>query len=211
MPDEQQDWVEWHRRYDDPASRLSRRLVVVQEYLRRAIDERPGPLRIVSMCAGEGRDVLGVLAEHPRRDEIVARLVELEPRNAAVAREAAQAAGLSQVEVIEADAGVTDSYDGAVPAEIILACGVFGNITDSDIRTTVEHISGMCAPGAAVLWTRAHERDIVERTRAWFGENGFEEVAFADPADATFRVGMNRLVGAPMRLETGVRLFTFFR
>ena len=155
MPDAQQDWAEWHRRYDDPASRLSRRLVVVQDYLRRAIDERPGPLRIISMCAGEGRDVLGVLAGHPRAAEITARLVELEPRNAAVARAAAQAAGLSQVEVIEADAGVTDSYDGAVPAEIILACGVFGNVTDSDIKRTVEHIPGMCASGAAVLWTRA--------------------------------------------------------
>lgn len=206
----QSDWVKWHRAYDDPESRLSRRLAVVQAFLRRAIDERPGPLRIVSMCAGEGRDVIGVLDGHPRRDEIRATLVELDPRNAAIARASAKSAGL-RVAVVEADAGVTDSYAGAVPAEIVLACGVFGNIRDRDIKRTVEHLPSFCAPGAAVLWTRAHERDIVERTRGWLAEFGFEEQAFEAPGDQTFRVGMAHLATPPRPLEPGTKLFEFFR
>src|SRR5438128_10927081 len=94
------DWAEWHRGYDDPESRMSRRLGVVQHYLREAIVARPGPMQIISMCAGEGRDIIPVLAEHQRRGEITARLVELDLRNAAVARTAIDAADLERVEIV---------------------------------------------------------------------------------------------------------------
>ncbi len=207
------DWSDWHRAYDDPSSALSRRLRVVQAYLRQAVDDRAGPLQIISMCAGEGRDVVAVLARHPRRSEISARLVELDPRNAAFATAAARAAGLDRVEVASADAAVTDSYANAAPADIILACGIFGNIPDEEVRQTVEHLPCLSAPGAAVIWTRGREphRDMAENIRAWFAESGFEEIAFEAPADARFRVGAHRLVAAPRPFEPGVRLFTFFR
>ncbi|MEX2247438.1 MAG: SAM-dependent methyltransferase [Dehalococcoidia bacterium] len=213
------DWVEWHNAYDDPASNLSRRLAVVQHHLRRAIDDHSGPLRIISMCAGEGRDVVGVLADHPRREEIAARLVELDPRNAAVARDAAAAAGLERVEVLEADAGTTDSYEGAVPADtaipadIILACGIFGNVPDEDVRRTVEHLPLLAAPGATVLWTRGREpnRDFALTIRDWFTASGYEEVAYDAPDDLRYRVGVHRLTAPPRPYTPATRLFTFFR
>ena len=213
MPDEQRDYAAWHRAYDDPSSQLSRRLRVVQAYLRRAIDDHPGRLQLISMCAGEGRDVLTVLAGHPRRAEISARLVELDPRNVAAARAAVAAAGLDQVDVVEGDAAVTDAYAGAVPADIILACGVFGNITDDDVRRTVEHLPCLSAPGATVIWTRGWQpdRDAAGAIRGWFADSGFEEVAFEAAPDNTFRVGAHRLVAPPRAFEPGVRLFSFFR
>jgi len=206
------DWQVWHGQYDVPHSRLARRLRVVQQRLREAIDRQPGAIHIVSMCAGQGRDVVGVLAAHPRRDEVSAVLVELEPRNVANAREAATAAELSRVEVREADAALTDCYAGAVPAEIVLACGVFGNIPDEEIRRTIAWLPRMCAPGATVLWTRGAEpdRDIRTLVRGWFTQSGFEELAY-DGAPETFGVGAARLVTAPPPFEPGVRLFTFFR
>jgi hypothetical protein len=213
MQDEQRDYAEWHRAYDDPTSQLSRRLRVVQAYLRRAIDDHPGRIRIISMCAGEGRDVIPVLAAHPRRSEISARLVELDPRNAAAARAAAAAAGLEQVEVVEGDAALTDAYASAAPADIILACGVFGNITDDDVRRTVEHFPCLSAPGATVIWTRGWQpdRDVAGAIRGWFAESGFEEVAFEAASDNTYRVGAHRLVAPPRAFAAGVRLFSFFR
>ena len=72
------DWTEWHKPYDDPDSRLARRLAVVQEHLGRALDERTGPVRLISMCAGQGRDVIPVLATHARRGDVTALLVEWE-------------------------------------------------------------------------------------------------------------------------------------
>ena len=57
------DWAAWHGRYDDPALSLSRRLGAVQARIRDALDQAgPGRIRLVSLCAGDGRDVLGVLA-----------------------------------------------------------------------------------------------------------------------------------------------------
>ncbi|HYM15669.1 MAG TPA: SAM-dependent methyltransferase [Dehalococcoidia bacterium] len=209
--DETRDWVGWHREYDDPASRLSRRLAVVQDQLRRALDAHPGPVRIVSMCAGEGRDVISVLRDHPRLGEVRARLVEMDARIAGRAREAARAADLAGVDVVVADAGVTDAYVGAVPAEIVLACGVFGNITEADITRTIDHLPSLCAPGATVIWTRgaAPERDVAQEIRRWFNTRGFEEVAYVSPPGESFRVGVHRLVAGPRDLRRGIALFRF--
>ena len=56
-------WQDWHRAYDDPDSPLARRLAIVQQCIADALDAAPpGPVRVISMCAGEGRDLLGVLA-----------------------------------------------------------------------------------------------------------------------------------------------------
>src|SRR5687767_8302828 len=79
-----QDWQEWHERYDDPRSSMSRRVAIVQRMLRRALDAAPlGPVSLISMCAGQGRDVIGVLTDHPRAPDVRALLVELDARNAA--------------------------------------------------------------------------------------------------------------------------------
>src|SRR5215470_12564737 len=97
-PDEPvKDWVSWHRGYDDPASSLSARLKRVVWHLGRALDGAPaGRIRLVSLCAGQGHDVLAVLPGHPRRDDVSALLVESNATNAALARERAAAAGLSR-------------------------------------------------------------------------------------------------------------------
>jgi hypothetical protein len=77
----ERDWYTWHRDYDEPGTALARRLVAVQDQIRTALDAAPpGPLHAISLCAGQGRDLIGVLAHHPRRHDVTARLVELDPR-----------------------------------------------------------------------------------------------------------------------------------
>ena len=185
------DWKHWHDAYDDPASPLSIRLALVQAQLSIALAlAPPGPIRLVSLCAGQGRDVLGVLPGHPRRDDVSAVLVEYDPRNAAVAAEHAAAENLSAVEVREADAGLVSNYADALPADVLLLCGIFGNISDDDIRRTVAASASICAPGGTVLWTR-HRRapDLTGELRSWFEAAGFAEVAFYAPPTATL-IGM---------------------
>ena len=151
----ERDWREWHAEYDDPSSRLARRLAIVQQCIRNALDSMaPGPIRVVSMCAGEGRDLLGVLADHPRASDVTGRLVELDPELAA--RAAARAP--VGIEVVCGDASTSDVYTGAVPADLVLVCGVFGNISDADVEHTVRTLASLCAPGATAIWTR-HRRE----------------------------------------------------
>jgi putative methyltransferase len=208
---EHRDWAAWHGAYDDPASPLSRRLRAVQGRIRGALAELPsGPVRALSLCAGQGRDLLGVLYDHPRRDEVTARLVELDPVNTAVAERAARRAGLTGIEVVTGDASRTDAYAGAVPADLVLICGVFGNITDTDIERTIALLPQLCATGAFVVWTRNRQPpDITGQLCRWFDKYGFENVWLSPPEERGYGVGSHRYTGEPVPLERGVRLFTF--
>ena len=212
------DWADWHRAYDEPASDLSRRLRSVQAAIRDWIAGSPdGPLRIVSACAGDGRDLLEVLADQPEPDRFSARLLEIDAGLAGRAEELARRHGLACVDVVRGDAGVTESYAGAVPADLVMLCGVFGNLTDADARWTIESARHLCSPGAHVVWTRGLCRgrdDDVEPTDAlcdWFAEAGFEQVSLDKPDDCVYRVGVHRLVAPPEPLVLGRQLFTFTR
>jgi hypothetical protein len=204
------DWYEWHDGYDQPGSLLARRLAVVQERVRIALDAAPpGPLRVLSLVAGQGRDLIPVLAGHPRRDDVSACLVELDPRNANAARAAGERAGLSTVEVRVGDAAMVDLYADAVPADIVLLCGLFGNITDEDIRRTVAHSGSLARKGGTVLWTR-HRRppDLVPQIDTWFGEQGFATLWVSGPG-LDFGVGAHRALREARTVVAGTRLFTF--
>jgi len=206
------DWVAWHAGYADPSSSLSARLRLVRGHLSRALAAVPaGPVRLLSLCAGQGHDVLGVLPGHPRQPDVSAVLVEFDPRNAALARRGAAEAGLSQVEVREADAGLVDNYADALPADVLLLCGIFGNVSEGDIRRTAQAAPALCADGAPVIWTR-HRRppDLTPRVRAWFRASGFDEVAFDTPGTrALTGVGVGRLAVAPPAGRPHGPLFTF--
>jgi len=70
---------------------------------------------LVSLCAGQGHEVIGVLPDHPRRDDVRAVLVESDPCNVILGRRAAAGQGLPGVEVRQADAGVTVTVTAARP------------------------------------------------------------------------------------------------
>lgn len=201
----------WHDPYDDPSSSLARRLEVVQRHLAAALDRcADGPISILSMCAGQGRDLLGVLDRHHRAPDVTARLVEIDDRNVAIAAGRAAQLDSSRVEVVKGDAGVTDAYAGIVPATVVLACGVFGNISDRDIETTVTALPTLCSAGATVIWTRHRQSpDLTPTIRGWFADAGFEEEAFEALAGTSVGVGVHRLVGRSGAFQPGRRLFTF--
>lgn len=207
------DWVAWHRDYADRTSALSQRLGVVVARVRGALDvPPPGPVRLISACAGQGLDVLAALDGHPRSADVVGRLVESDPHNSAVSARAFATAGLGAIESVCGDASTTDAYVGIVPADLLLLCGIFGNISSADVRTTVAHASMLCSRGARVIWTRhRREPDLTPSIRRWFAECGFEEVAFDSPGPGSWSVGTHRLVSEPVPLRPGVRLFTFIR
>jgi hypothetical protein len=112
--------------------------------------------------------------------------------------------------VLQGDAGVTSIYRDAVPADVLLLCGIFGNVTDEDLRRTVANASRLCAPHATVLWT-LHRRD-PDRTpelREWFDAAGYEELAFDSPGPDRFALGTIRLKVPPLPYVPNLRLFAF--
>lgn len=205
------DWIAWHEGYDDETSSIARRLAVVQRHIAAVLTEFDGtPLRVISMCAGQARDLRGALERVPRR-EIVGRVVEIDATLADNARAGLRALGADGVEVVVGDAGELSAYEGAAPADLVLVCGVFGNVSHVDIERTIRALPMLTAPGGTVIWTR--HRRAPNRTvdiRRWLAESGFRNTAF-HPVDDPVRqgsVGVAVFDGTTRALTHG-RLFTF--
>lgn len=207
------DYVAWHDAYRDPTSALSVRLRHVQQVISEFYDHTQGSVRVLSSCAGQGADILGVLEERPElRARTSGALVELLPENCAVARQRIATLGV-ELEVEQADASVSDTYAAHAPADLVLLSGIMGNISAADIERLVRFSPALCRPGATVIWTRgAQEPDLGPDVSRWFAEAGFEELAYLDRLEGTsMRVGVERYAGGPVPIEPGVQLFTFFR
>jgi protein-L-isoaspartate O-methyltransferase len=208
---ERTHWVQWHDQYRDPTSPLSKRLVVVKRLIDTVLDEQRGPVQVISICAGAGLDVLGVLENREgARSRVRALLVERDPTLADSARSWARELGCDGVEVRTGDAAETSQYVDFAPADVVLVCGVFGNLSDLDIQRVVGALGALCRTGGSVIWTR-HRRapDKTPEIRAWFANAGFEERAFESAGEDGFGVGRHVLAAPGEPLVTERRLFTF--
>ena len=223
---EHTDWNAWHDDYADPGSALSARLAVVRSEIRRALADhaarqaeraaragRAGPLTVLSACAGDGRDILGVLAEQDkRRARVQVSLLETDRRNLDRAARFCRDAGLAGVRLLDRDAGLSDSYLDAAPADLVLLCGVFGNITDADVRRLIGFLPALCRPGATLIWTRSRRApDLTPSIRDWLAAARFTELSFTAPPGVQGSVGAHRFDGEPEPLLADQRLFSFLR
>jgi hypothetical protein len=202
------DWADWHAGYDDPHSSLTRRLAVVRRRIEQALaDTRVD--RVLSLCAGDSRDILPVLASQPRERLPETMLVENDPRLAHSAVAAADAAGLSStVQVVLGDAGDPNVFRGALPVDLLMLCGIFGNVAEPDIHRTIEAAPSMLTPGGTVIWTRGgSEPDRRDSVREWFRAAGFTEIGFDGPPER-YGVGVARWANRPGG-ELPETLFTF--
>jgi hypothetical protein len=207
------DWLEWHDLYKTEA-KLQQRLQIVREYISYSLDgSPPGMIRVVSVCAGDGRDLLGTLENHPRAKDVHARLVELNPQLVEHGRATIESLGLTkQIEFINGDATIASNYVGAVPADIVIVCGVFGNLADEiELNRLLENLSFLSKKGAFVLWTRGHSNGIPysESVRKFLGESGFEEVNFKLTATGDMGVGIHRYLGEGSAVPKEEQLFVF--
>lgn len=99
------------------------------------------------------------------------------------------------------------------PLTWFLLVGIFGNISHTDISTTIATAPQFCAPGATVIWSRGRDRDdINDRIRAEFAEAGFFELGYAESElPLRLTLGSMRYDGPPLPLDTKQHLFTFWR
>ncbi len=207
------DWLEWHDLYQSEP-KLQQRLQIVQKYISYSLDASPpGNIQIVSVCAGDGRDLLGTLANHPRAQDVQARLVEINPQLVERGRATIESLDLAnQIEFINGDATSSANYFGAVPADIVIVCGVLGNLPDeNELNRLLGNLSFLSKKGAFVLWTRGHFQGIPysETVRQYFREFGFEEVNFQLTATGDMGVGIHRYLGENLTVPKEPELFVF--
>ena len=202
--------MEWHRAYDDPTSSLSHRLGVVSGIIRAALDvAAPGDIRVLSLCAGDGRDLMIAATGHPRASDLAGLLVELDPQLATAAADNVGSVS-DRLVVAHADAGATATFRGVLPVDLLLLCGIFGNVSHDDIRATIAAVPVMCRQGATVIWTRhRREPDVTPLIQRWFEEVGCHSVEFVSPGKGSFAIGRQHALDLAPTGTLPDQLFTF--
>jgi hypothetical protein len=128
------------------------------------------------------------------------------------ARETAVKLGVEHVTVLTGDAGETESFAFALPVDLLVLCGIFGNVSEENVALTVAASPAMLRPGATVIWARGiSEPDLRPAIRRWFVDAGLRETAF-DSKPNGFAVGAATSSQHP-RTDPPLpaRLFTFVR
>jgi SAM-dependent methyltransferase len=212
------DWTDWHDEYDDPDSELASRMRGVRARVIAAVEVcPPGPVTLVSICGGQGREVIGALEHHPRRADLRGRLVELDPTNAEIARRSAHDAHLDGFEVVTGDASLSDSYAGLPPVDVVVVSGVLGHLDDHDQLGLVRFLHQLLRPGGRVVWTFFRLRDDprrdakLERMRDHFTEQRFDETTMDLLAgdEFGFTVAVSTFEGEREPFRAGERIFSF--
>ncbi len=207
------DWFAWHDNYRT-RPRMRQRLQIVREYIATCLQELPpGKISIVSVCAGDSRDLIGTLFDHPRASDVRARLVEIDPRLVEGGRTAATSSGLGeQLEFICGDATQSSVYQGVVPADLVLVCGVFGNVPEAEQQNLTRSLRFLCRKGGFIIWTRDLFEDGDRRLaviRELLQESCFEEVSFRMTLTGNMGVGTHRYLGEALPLPEDRQLFEF--
>lgn len=208
------NWEHWHKGYNVEPS-MQARLRLVREQAGRLLQEHPpGPFQIISLCAGDSRDLLGLLRQHPRREDVTAWLLDTDQASLDRGRRAAEKAGLDrQCRFIQADAASARSYAGMIPADLIVISGVFGHLRPADVARLIEGLSMLCRTGGHVIWNRhlVHNDGSVQMPiiREGLRTAGFDEVQFQTTAPDGFAVGCARCTGATQPLDPTRVFFEF--
>lgn len=208
------NWNQWLKQYEDFPS-LQARLRIVQAQITAALDDcPPGPIQIVSICAGDGRDVLGVLPNHPRRDDVSALLIDNELESINCGRTAAERSGLAkQMVFICADAALSENYAGNAPADLVLLSGFLGHLRHGDVLGLLRSLPMFCKPGGSVIWNRHlvlyDGRAQTSAIREWLAEIGFEEKQFEITAPDGFAIGRVKFKGPSLPFDRSRVIFEF--
>ncbi|MDN5274961.1 MAG: hypothetical protein JWP06_862 [Candidatus Saccharibacteria bacterium] len=209
------DWVKWHTHYDATDSSLKQRLALVQDAIRQSLPEKPATegYTILDICAGDGRDLIEVLETYKYKDSIRGCAIELDSQLANEAKDRARIARLpDNLKIIQGDASSTNTYKDNIPADLVLVCGVFGNISDDDVIKTVQNLPKFCTQGTRVIWTRNRRApDHTHMIRALFRDNGFDETGFLSTDDGAYGVGVHTFNTSTPDIGDDVTMFSFIR
>jgi len=207
------DWLKWHKHYDTDSS-LNKRLLLVQDAIRQSLpDNHIASYTILDICAGNGRDLVEVLDTYRYKNVVRGCLIELDPKLTDELLVRVQAANIPQdLKIIQADASQTYTYKNNLPADLILICGVFGNIAEDDIAKTIENLPKLCKQGTRVIWTR-HLRapDRTKMIRDVFHNNGFNELSFVTTNDNSYGVGTQMFTSSTPAIGENVTMFRFIK
>jgi hypothetical protein len=188
------------------------RLAAVQEHLAERLDQATGPVRIISLCAGDGRDVIGTLARRARGENVQAWLVELNRQSVIEGRRRANRVGVAdKVVFVNGDATTYATYRSIPPADIMLACGVWGHVPPCQRRNLVHALACLSQTGGAVIWTRGVARGLhrLREIEAHFEAPSWRQLRLSYTPDGKWALNSYRYCGSRQERPISGRIFNF--
>jgi hypothetical protein len=209
------NWSTWHNEYENESSELNARKQAVQGHVAAIVSEcPPGPVTVVSICGGQAREVLGALEGHPRRADVRGRIVELDQENAAFALAWAKRAALN-IEILNGDASISESYAALPPADVVVISGVFGHINEADRARLIGFLPQILRRGGAAVWTftpfsKDQLKEEYMQVREFFrGQKFVEERVDRTTGRYSFAITRSRFDGDQAPLEPHAKIFEF--
>lgn len=202
----EQSLESWHDNYEDKKSSPYKRTLMVKKLIVDYLINKNN-ITILSICAGQGRDILTSLNE-----DTSAYLIDVDKECVDYAQSYVNKNDLNNVFVIEADASLISTYiDNNVPkADLILICGVFGHLSLEDINLTAQSLKQLIKPDGSVIWSRnKFDKDITEEVRDSFKLAGYEEEAFISPEKELFSIGMHKLIEDTIEPIYDLKMFDY--
>ena len=181
----------------------------LQRHVSLALRARTGPQNLICLCSSYARTAMDAVGEHSSRDGIRVSVVESDPRTARSLREHARSRHVV-LDVVAGDAGSTDAYLDAVPADVVLASGSLADSAAGSLSRTTSAIRLLCAEGATIVWSHALSwPDRAREARRLFGSDSFTEISTDRVGEHTrwpgWLVGSSGIV--PLPFAPGVELF----
>jgi len=205
-------WSDWPQRAYKQR-RYQQRLAAVQAHLFDCLNAAPaGQVRVISVCAGDGRDLLGVLEIHQRRNDVAAWLIEQSAQSVNAGAARASALGLADaVNFLHADATLYATYQGIAPADIVLFCGVWGHVPAHERISVIRALACLCKPDGVVIWSRAIAKGLerLEQIQSLFRAPPWERTALTSTPDKTWAIATHRYCGPAADLPSEGQIFRF--
>jgi hypothetical protein len=205
-------WTNWPlRAYRQRRYQL--RLAAVQEHLSERLDAAPaGPVRIISICAGDGRDLLGVLEAHHRRNDVTAWLIEQSSQSVIAGSARLTSLGLdSAVRFLHADATLYATYQAIAPADIVLLCGVWGHVPVHERTRVIRALACVCKSGGTVIWSRSVAKGLgqLDQIQSLFRAPSWERIGLTLTPDKSWAVATHRHCGRVVDPPPDGQIFHF--
>lgn len=207
------NWRTWHDKYQTDEG-LKARLETVKSAIKSCLPrDNSKTFTLIDIGAGDGRDIVEALKDYPTPSNVRGLLVEIDQALADKAREALHYAKLTNLLVRMGDASLLRNYKDQVPVDLVLLCGIFGNISDIDAEKTVKAMPMLLKPGGKVIWTRNRRApDKTPFIRELFKSNDMREVEFITSENIIYAVGINEYSASnAVALDEDAHLFTFIR
>jgi hypothetical protein len=182
------NWKEWHSQYDR-CEVMQSRLATVRQTIEQCLRLLPpGRQRILSVCAGDGRDIIPLIAQSPRRSDFRGVLVEQDAALVKAGQELIDAHELGRyLTFLQADATAPAIYAERIPCDLVLAAGVFGNLLPRDFDMFVRALGAFLKTDGYLVWTRnrvvSNGHREIPRIRQTLQSHGFVECYHHDITD----------------------------